>query len=291
METISFDQAVSVRSAGDRRYSGAIHPSWDGPLTTHGGILAAIGLSAIETEVNAERATQVRSLTCQFLRPPKHGELEVVVEPLRAGRRISSSRALISQDDRVLISMLATHSARGMHEAARWSPNIPAANPAPSRDAARRDFATYRRDGGGWVEMPEQAPPYFHRVLIAPQFGDPVFAGPPADDGDGTENGGWLALPEARPIDPTFLTFCVDAFWPSVFQPLRELVAAPTLDLTIHYRAELPPEGLVDQPLLVHNRTVAMLGGLADSDSRVFSTDGSLLAQARQLQLVTPISS
>ncbi|MFY9488053.1 MAG: hypothetical protein WAP35_05075, partial [Solirubrobacterales bacterium] len=53
---------------------------------------------------------------------------------------------------------------------------------------------------------------------------------------------------EARPIDHAFLTFCVDAFWPSVFQPLRELVAAPTLDLTIYYRAELPPEGLVDQP-------------------------------------------
>ncbi|MGB0889224.1 MAG: hypothetical protein ACPGWS_02975, partial [Solirubrobacterales bacterium] len=71
-------------------------------------------------------------------------------------------------------------------------------------------------------------------------------------------------------------------------EPLRKPAIAPTLDLTTHFRAVLPPEGLPDQPLLVHNTSIAVEDGLADSDSRVFSANGRLLAQGRQLQMLAP---
>ena len=77
-------------------------------------------------------------------------------------------------------------------------------------------------------------------------------------------------------------------FWPSILEPMRTPIIAPTLDLTTHIRATLPPDGLPDQPLLVHNTSIAVEDGFADSDSCVFAADGKLLAQARQLQLLAP---
>ncbi|MBJ7348854.1 MAG: thioesterase family protein, partial [Thermoleophilaceae bacterium] len=143
---------------------------------------------------------------------------------------------------------------------------------------------------GKWVEFPPQAPKFLQQMLICPQFGDPIMGGPPVENGEGTENGGWLTLPDANPVTPALLATYVDAWWPSALQPLRKPAMAPTLDLTVHFRSELPPEGLADQPVLVHNTSIALIDGMCDSDSKIFTADGTLLAQARQLQLVIPLT-
>ncbi|MGH2906621.1 MAG: acyl-CoA thioesterase [Solirubrobacterales bacterium] len=286
---ISFDEALAVKG-GDRRYTAQVHPSWDGPLTTHGGLLAAIGLRAIDREINEAGKKQARAISCQYLRPPQHGEVEIDVDPLRVGRRFSSARATISQGGRPCIAVLATHSVRDLPEVTRWQASMPDVVAAPDRDAQRVRSADFSNSGEGWLAMPDEAPSFFHRLLIAPRFGGAPFMGPPADPAVGTENGGWVTLPDPRPIDPEFLVFMVDAFWPSVLQPLREPAMAPTLDLTIHLRSVLPREGLTDQPVLIHNTSSAVLDGISDSDSRIYAIDGTLLAQGRQLQLVAPLN-
>lgn len=136
--------------------------------------------------------------------------------------------------------------------------------------------------------MPDGAPLFFSQMLIAPRFGDAPFAGAEHDPQTGTSNGGWISLPEHRPLDPAFMALLVDAFWPSVLQPLRVPAMAPTLDLTIHFRTVFPPEGLPDVPVLVHNTSRAVIDGISDSDSSIYLPDGTLLAQGRQSQLVTP---
>jgi acyl-CoA thioesterase len=287
-DTISFDEASRVEG-GERHYTATVHPSWDGPLTTHGGLLAALALGAIDAEVNSDNVMQPRSLTCHYLRPPQHGEVEIFVDPLRRGRRFASSRATISQGGKPCIAALATHSARDLPEVDAWALSPPDVAGPPAREDEPISPEEIMKGANGWLEMPEDIAPFFHRFLLAPRFGHGPFQGPPVDPAVGTSNGGWITTLEPRPIDVSWLMFMVDALWPSIFQPIRTPIIAPTLDLTTHIRAAIPPEGLPDQPLLVHNYTRAIAGGLADSDSFVYAADGTLLAQARQLQLVAPL--
>jgi acyl-CoA thioesterase len=283
----SFDEIIAVEGA-DRRYVANVDPSWDGPIGTHGGVLAAIGLNAIDHELNPNGELQIRSLTAQYLRAPKHGPVEIFVDPLRSGRRFSSSRAVMSQGGKPCISFLATHSGPDLEELLNFSPPLPDVRPAPSRDAQSIPALEMTESSDNWIEFPDEAPTFFKRVLCAPRFGHGPFMGPDVDPAAGTENGGWIATREPRNIDVFWLAFLVDSFWPSVLQPLRTPGIAPTLDLTIHFRAALPAGGLADQPLLVYNNSISAAGGLADSDSQIFSQDGQLLAQARQLQLLAP---
>ncbi|MGK2877686.1 MAG: acyl-CoA thioesterase [Solirubrobacterales bacterium] len=287
-EPLEFDDAIRVVGR-ERHYTATIHPSWDGPLTTHGGLLAALALNAIDVEVNSDGALQPRSLTCHYLRPPQHGDVEIFVDPLRRGRRIASSRATISQGGKPCIAALAAHSARDLAEVDAWALSPPDVAPAPARDSPPVSSEEIAAGSNSWLAVPEGIAPFFHRFLLAPRFGHAPFAGPPVDPSVGTSNGGWITTRAPRPIDISWLLFMVDALWPSVFQPIRTPIMAPTLDLTTHIRADIPPEGLPDQPLLVHNVSRAVAGGLADSDSFVYGADGTLLAQARQLQLVAPL--
>jgi acyl-CoA thioesterase len=286
-DSISFDEALAI-DGGERRYTAQVHPSWDGPLTTHGGLQAALALLAIDREIGAGGTKQVRSLTAHYLRPPQHGEIDIHVDPLRTGRRFSSARAVISQAGRPCIAVLATYSVRDLPDVTSWSIAMPEVAPAPTRDSPRVDPSEFRQGENNWVQMPDGAPQFFNQMLIAPRFGDPPFAGADPDPLTGTTNGGWILLPEPRAIDPAFMALLVDAFWPSVLQPLRVAAIAPTLELTIHFRRVFPPEGYPDQPLLVHNTSCAVIDGISDSDSRVFTADGTLLAQGRQAQLVAP---
>ncbi|MFT4048405.1 MAG: thioesterase family protein [Solirubrobacterales bacterium] len=288
-EQIDFTTASAV-GGGERHYTAEVHPSWDGPLTTHGGLLQAIALRAVDAELGAPDVFQARSITCHYLRPPQHGRIDVFVDPLRRGRRFASTRATISQGGKPCIAALITHSVREMAEVTHWSLPAPVVAPAPDRDAVKVEPHELEAAGeNAWLAMPEGAPRFFNQTLLAPRFGHGPFLGPEVDPAVGTENGGWILTPKPQPVDPAWLTLIVDALWPSVLQPLRTPTMAPTLDLTTHIRADIPPEGLPDQPLLVHNVSRAVGNGLADSDSFVFATDGTLLAQGRQLQLVQPL--
>ncbi|MBK5229982.1 MAG: thioesterase family protein [Thermoleophilia bacterium] len=289
-DAIGLDEAVAVRELAPGRYAATVHPSWDGPLTTHGGILAAIILRAVDSHTNAERTMQVRTLACHYLRPPVHGDIEVIVTPLRSGRRFASAAATIEQDGKTCVTALLTHSARGLPDVGRWQPALPQVAPAPLREApSLGPLAYYAEPGENWLAMPEQALRFFQRLKVAPRFGDMIFMGSPIEPGQGAENGGWLTLPQPRPVDPELLAVFVDAFWPSPMQSMRTLAMSPTIDLTIHFRAVLPPEGLPDQPLLAYNNSIALVDGMWDSDSRIFTAGGELLAQARQLQFVAPL--
>ncbi len=288
MGQISFDEAIAVRPKGDGLYGAAAHPSWDALFTTHGGVLAAIAVSAFEAECNPASERQIRSLTCHFYRPPAHGEFEVLVESMRTGKRMSFARATMTQNGNPFISALAVYSARGLPNMIEFQPSAPATAPPPSRDAEVVPAEEYRRKGGKWLHYDERAPRFLQQMRGAPRFGHGPYMGPEEVPPEGTENGGWVTPVEPRPVDAAFLAFCGDLYWPSVFQPMRAPAMAPTLDFTVHFREEIPPEGLPDEPVLVHNTTAASLECVADSDSRVYAKDGRLLLQARQLQMLAP---
>ena len=308
----TFEQATAVTQVGDGRFRAAIDPGWSTPIAANGGYLAAILVRAItahgataggaEVGEDAGRAAsaghvagsgtlrQLRSLTCHYLRPVRGGPLDVTVEVVRAGRRISTVKLTASQEGRDAILALAALAVLDLPAAGQWEPEPPPIGPPPPRDAPLIDPDDYRRSGAeGWLGPTPTMPPMFRRVRVAPRIGGVPFSNRPMPPGEAPETGGWIALPEARPIDAAFIALCTDVWWPPAFQPLGRPAIAPTIDLTIHVRADIPPQGLPDQPVLGWYRSTAAHGGLMEEDAALFLPDGTLLAHARQLAIFMPL--
>jgi len=289
----TFEQATAVTPVGEGRFRAEIDAGWSTPIAANGGYLAAILMRAIEahgaTRVDGS-IRQLRSLTCHFLRPVSGGPLDVAVEVLRAGRRISTVAVTASQEGKDAIRALAALAVLDLPAAGRWEPAPPAVGPPPTREAPLIEPDDYRRRGAdGWLGPTPTMPPMFRRVRVAPRIGGVPFSARPLPAGEAPETGGWIALPEPRPIDAAFIALCTDVWWPPAFQPLGRPAIAPTIDLTIHVRADIPPEGLPDQPVLGWYRSTAAHGGLMEEDAALFLPDGTLLAHARQLAIFMPL--
>jgi hypothetical protein len=95
--------------------------------------------------------------------------------------------------------------------------------------------------------------------------------------------GGWLGLREERPIDAAAVAILADAWFPAPWPRLKGLAPAPTIDLTIHFRAPLPFEGRL---LLGRFETKLVRDGFFEEDGELWAPDGTLVAQSRQLGLL-----
>lgn len=294
-EAGTFEHATAVVPLGDGRFQAQVDPGWSTPIAANGGYLAAILVRALEAHglTRGDKAggpRQLRSLTCHYLRPVKGGPLEITVELVRSGRRISTVRLTAVQDGKDAILALAALAVLDLPAAGQWEPEPPRIGPPPSRDAPLVPPDDYRTRGGeGWLGRTPGMPPMFERVRVAPRIGGVPFSNRALPPGEAPETGGWIALPEARPIDAAFVALCTDVWWPPAFQPLGRPAIAPTIDLTIHVRADIPPEGLPDQPVLGTYRSTAAHGGLMEEDAALFLPDGTLLAHARQLAIFMPL--
>ena len=102
--------------------------------------------------------------------------------------------------------------------------------------------------------------------------------------------GGWIRLPELRPVDALVAAAITDAWIPPTFSRVEEPVFVPTVDLTIHFRAELPHPALApDAFVLASFNTTVAAGGFLEEDGTVWAPDGTLLAQSRQLATILPL--
>jgi acyl-CoA thioesterase len=286
----AFEDATAVVALGDGRFEAQIDPGWSSPTAANGGYLAAILVRAIQQHADPQAERQLRSLACHYLRPVPAGPMEVEVELTRAGRRVSNVKVTARQNGKDVIAALAALAVPDIPAAGTWAPAPPPAAPAPPRDAtATEQPDRYRRDDAAhWLGRVKGMPPMFQRVNVAPRFGGVPFSGDQPEPGEAPETGGWIALPEPRPIDAAWVAMCTDIWWPPGFQPLGRPAIAPTIDLTIHIRADIPPEGLPDAPILGWYRSTAARGGLMEEDAALFLPDGTLLAHSRQLAIFMP---
>jgi acyl-CoA thioesterase len=129
---------------------------------------------------------------------------------------------------------------------------------------------------------PEGAPPHTELFDFRPAIG-----GPPFSAGDEALTGGWFRLREPQLADPVVMTAYADGWFPAVFSRTREPVGVPTVDLTVHFRAPLPLAGATpDDYYLVVFRSPLSHGGFMVEDGEIWSPDGRLVVQARQLAVV-----
>ena len=260
---VAFDDDTALRPAEDGAYEGEIADGWWTPRGPLGGYVMAIVLRGMQLAVGDE-ARQPRSVTMHFLRPPSLGP--VVVRPTveRAGRSLSTVTARLEQDGKLLGLALGA-----------FSPAWPgdALDDAPMPDVAPPEG----REPIG--DLPSGDRPAFTDWLtMQPRFGDPPFS-----SSDHGLTGGWIGLREPRPVDALTLAVVADAWFPAPWPRLAELTPAPTIDLTIHFRAPLP---LPDGVLLGRFRSQVVRDGFFDEDGELWTPDGTLVAQSRQLGLL-----
>ena len=261
-EVRAFTEATAVSPLGDGRFAAEADPGWFAPRGPNGGYLAATVLRAMLTGLPEGR--HPRSLTLHYLRPPAAGPYEVAVTEEREGRRLSTLTARVTQDERLCIIATGAFS-EDLGTIADYADAAPAVPPADAVEPWARDR--------GLVAIAE-------RFEVRPCLGAPVFS-----EGDEALTGGWIAFREGEaPLDACALAMLTDAWIPSPFVRTAQPFAAPTVDLTIHFRA---PEARAEWPALVRFRSRFAHGGFFEEDGEIWSADGRLLAQSRQLGLMT----
>ena len=64
------------------------------------------------------------------------------------------------------------------------------------------------------------------------------------------------------------------------------VLRAPTIDLTVHFRAPAAAAAIVEEPVLAVFRSSTAAGGFFEEDGELWSAAGVLLAHSRQLALL-----
>jgi acyl-CoA thioesterase len=257
MLTATFDSDTALHPLGEQRFGAHVPSSWFVGKGPNGGFLAALAARALARTVDAPP----RSLTLHYLAPPAEGPIEVQATIERAGRTTSFVRLAFEQEGRLVCSALAACSpwVEGQPEwddAAR--PGAPApleCEPLPHLDGMPVFLRNYEMRWLGWDTS--RRPAWL---------------------------GAWMRTAQERPSDHALLAAMTDALMPPAFLRLDRRPLVPTIDLTIHFRAPLP-EGPHPWVLGVFTSEVGG-GGVCTEDGRLWSEEGRLLVESRQLAIV-----
>jgi acyl-CoA thioesterase len=254
---------TALEPLGDHRWRAEISERWwiiQGP---YGGFVSALLTRALIETVD-DPARPPRSLTVHFLAAPVAGPVEIAARVERTGRSVTAVSLRMEQDGRPMALALASAGAWRDDQPA-WDALRPPEVPGP--DACP---AIAQRDG-----MPPFVANFDIRWAEGGGLGDPA---------ERARNVSWVRPREGGPLDHVAVTALSDTMVPAAFSRLGRLAVVPTLDLTIHFRAPLPEAG--DGWALAVFDSGLSAGGTWEEDGELWSSEGRLLAQSRQLAMI-----
>jgi acyl-CoA thioesterase len=261
----AFDADTAVEELGGGRFGATMSERWWVERGPNGGYVAAVLLRAIQRMAGAERAP--RSLTVHFPDAPSAGPVELAVEVEREGSKVTFLSARMEQEGALQATALAVLSSE-------WDGPTYAASEMPEAEPPDELYEPN-------PEETPRMPTMFQNYSVRPAVGEPAFSG------GAPYSGAWLRAREPRQLDAPLAAAILDAWFPAPFVHLDRAAPAPTLDYTVHFRAPLPPtDAAPDDPYLAVFRSGLARHGFFEEDGELWSTDGTLLAQSRQLALL-----
>lgn len=240
------------------RFRATVPQSWSVGAGPNGGFIAALAVRALGDTVELPP----RSLTLHYLAAPAEGPLDIACAVVRRGRTTAFLRLELTQDGAPVALALAA--------CAPWRPDAPSYADATMAVLPEPDDCV--RVEPGRPGQPAFLANYDMRAM------DPDLEARPL------RLGGWIRAAEPRPLDAVLLAALTDAWLPPAIVRLPEPVAVPTIDLTIHFRAPMPPDPHPWVAAEFLSTTAA--GGTTEEDGYLWSAGGALLAQSRQLAVV-----
>jgi acyl-CoA thioesterase len=261
---MGFDADIALRPDGPGVFDLDVPAHWSvGRGATNGGYVAAALTRALEEAVG-DPTRLPRSLTVHYLAGCGPGPARITTAVERGGRSLTTlSARMTSGEVAVALALAAFGSPRpGLDFQHEPMPEAPPPEELPS-----------------W--RPELAGPGFpanwdYRYCIG---------GEPFSRAAQAVSGGWIRPREPRLVDAPLIAAMADGWIPPVlllFDQPRGIV--PTIDLTVHFRAAVPLANAAagDFSFAVFSSRVGA-EGYWESDSVIWSRDGRVLAQARQL--------
>ena len=257
-----FDRRTAVRPLGDGLYEAVVDERWNVMRGPHGGYIAAMMLRALTAEV-ADPARVVRSLTIYYPAAPGPGPVSIRCAVERSGRTMSTLSARLEQEGAAQCLALAAFSAPWEEAVGFDNTGFPADAPTPEEI--------------GELDRRGLVPPFARYFEFRPVVGDEWF-----QEAERGLTGGWMRLREPHALDAPLVAALADAWPPAVFPVAAHPVAAPTIELTVHFRGELPAAG---EWVLGMFESRAGRAGFFEEDGTLWTRDGTLIAQSRQLAL------
>jgi acyl-CoA thioesterase len=264
-----FETTTAIQEVGEGIFEAQVDERWWVVRGPHGGYLAAIILRAL-LEVQQDTDRPIRSFTTHYLSAPTVGSIRVQPKIERVGKSMTYASVRALQGDRTVALALAAFSAA-------W-PGLDFDNHPMPEVGRPEDGFEVPTEGDG---IPNFLANFDMRWLI----GDRPFSG-----ADEAIVGGWARLREPVLADAPVIAALADAWPPAVFPKADRLVVAPTVDLTVHFRTALPLEGATAEDFYLGRFASSVArDGFFEEDGELWSQDGRLIAQSRQLALaLTP---
>ena len=248
----------ALTPVGDGEWTARVSPLWNIEGVPNGGYLMALCLVAAGREVGHPDPL---SMTSHFVGRTVPGEATVGSRVIKRGRSVSVTAVDLVQNDRVTVTSLITWGDLSTFT----GPSGPL-RPPPS---LRGDTMLH---GGPQMEMDSTFTERFDYMM--PSDMAQGAAGRPTGK---AEVRGRMRFADGRPPDLMAVPVFADGFPPAVFQ-LGYYGWAPTLELTIHFRARPHPGWMT-----IDLATRHLLAGTFEEDCNIWDSQGNLVAMSRQL--------
>lgn len=262
----TFVEATSIEPVGAGRYQCRFTSPWYQGRGAYGGVVGGVLLRAMEHRL-ADPARPVRTLHVNFCAPAEEGVGEVRVSLERVGKLVAHVTAKVEGAGGVVALATATFGApraRAPEYVELKRPDVP---PPHEVTPVPED-----------VPMPAFCQFFEYRYCVG---GAPYSGGPVA------EVGGWIRPRVPQVLDAPLCVGLMDAYPPSVLSRVDGPRPAASVDFTIDFFHALPRPGLrEDAHYLRTGRSRVSGEGFSDDHQELWTEDGVLLAQCRQLVAV-----
>jgi len=232
----------------------------------NGGYLGALLTNAGELHLGLE-THQLRGITIHYLTPPKLGPIEICVSTIRSGKSVTFLRFEMTQNSEIVL--VATGSwasnSKGIESPQIVIPKVPSPKdcPIPTRltDSPTRLHEKWE------IRSVNQA---LNELA----------------ESNNSRMQWWIRPKEATPMTSSLIVAAADALPPPIFFHSDTIKMAPTVDLTIHVRADINlaqwgPASWLLAEFVTHHAS----GGFIEEDGLIWNDDGTLLCMSRQLAL------
>jgi len=265
---MDLDDALRTTRRAGGRVQAAIAEAWCIKGRAHGGYLAALAERACTAALERPDAT-LRTITVHYLRAVVPGAVEFDVTVEHSGRRMATVSYRLQQGNvPVMVGVASFAPSGGPFE---FREPTPPPQYAPVDTLARSLDVAYV--------------PRSFLELVDVRLG----SDPPLFSGSTTARvGGWVRLAQRRRPDVSLLLVLCDVFPRALMSTMSDCPPVPPPTTSLHmliHEPDVAAHVRDDQHLVAELTTRRVNDGFFDEDSLLWSPDGALLAQGRQLAI------